>query len=155
MLTPANTSQTFLTTGSLTRDQWNELMILFRIVSESFDRNPFSVVAALIPFAHTTYEGKRSHNSMDQVLKLRSASSRPSPEGNRAFVAVRHQKSSPLISAQTRHRPTDCFSRNPESHVIRSINMECFWMPKTDHQIASSSSGRNGSQNPSDHASGY
>ena len=54
--------------GSFTRDKWNELMILFGVVPESFHRSPFSVVAALVPLAHEMV--KRSRPFADEASKL-------------------------------------------------------------------------------------
>ena len=66
----------------------------------SFHRSPFSVVAALVLPAHQM--AKRSRVSMDEVSKVRGASSKPNHEGKRllSLAAVRHHKSSTLIPAQ-------------------------------------------------------
>ena len=64
----------FITNGSFTRDEWNELIILFSNVSKSFHLGASSVVAALVPFADRI--AGRSHFSMDE-----GASSKPNPKG--------------------------------------------------------------------------
>ena len=50
---PTSSSQIFFTRSSITCGTWNELMILFGVVSESLHRSPFSAVAASVPSAHT------------------------------------------------------------------------------------------------------
>ena len=62
-------------------------------------RSPFSVVAALVPLASKM--AKRSRHSTHEVSKFEGASSKSTPEGKSAIAldAVRHQKSSSLISA--------------------------------------------------------
>ena len=90
-----------LTKVSFTFDTWNALMVLFGIVSQSFHRRArLQSLLALVPSAHKM--AKRSRPSVDEVSKGRGPSSNAHPKGSRAFAlaAVRHQKSSPLISAQ-------------------------------------------------------
>ena len=88
-------------------------MIVFGIVSESFHHSRSSVVAALVPSAHKT--ANRSRDSTDEVSKVRGESSRPNPEENRAFAlaAVRHQKSSKLISGQEKTQSDVPSQENP------------------------------------------
>ena len=78
--------------GSFSRVVRNELMTLFGIVSESFNRSSPSVVATLVPCAHKM--AKTSRHSREEDSGVSGASSKPNPEGNRAFAlaAVRHQK---------------------------------------------------------------
>ena len=93
-------------------------------VPESFYRSPFSVVAALVPLAQQM--AKRSRPFTDEASKYTGAPSKSKPVGKRVLTlaAVRHEKSSLLISAQEkrspmskarriqfRHRATDCISQ--------------------------------------------
>ena len=66
----------------------------------SFHRSQFSVVAALVP--PTQQMAKRSHPFVGKASKFSGALSKSKPVGKRvlALAAVRHQMSSPLISAQ-------------------------------------------------------
>ena len=126
-------------------------MILFGIVSWSFHRSPFSVVAALVPRAEMM--AKRSRQLTDEASKYTVASSKPKPEGKGvlALAEVRHPKSSPSISAdettpsdvkgqertQARHWATDSFfpgpSGNPEVTEPGPPDVEGeYWMPKTE-----------------------
>ena len=64
-----------LTKGSFTSDKWNEQMILFGIVSESFHRSASSVLAASVPSTHkmakrsySLFDG-RSNESQRRVIK--------------------------------------------------------------------------------------
>ena len=70
-----------LTMGSFTRDEWNELMILFGIVPGSFHRSPFSVVGAWGP--HAQQMARRSLSFIDEASKHTGASSKSKPEGKR------------------------------------------------------------------------
>ena len=81
------------TKGSLTSCKWNELMILFCAVPESFHHSPFSVVAALVLL---------SHPFTHEASNYSGASSKSKPVGKKGSVlaAVRHERSSPLISGQ-------------------------------------------------------
>ena len=74
-------------------------MLLFG-VSESYHRSPFSVVSTLVPPAQQM--AKRSRPSADEASKCKGALSKSKPAGKivLALAAVRHEKSSPLISAQ-------------------------------------------------------
>ena len=53
-------------------------MIMCGIVPEPFHRSPFSLVAALVPSAHTM--AKRSRHSVDEVSKFEGASSKSVPD---------------------------------------------------------------------------
>ena len=77
-------------------------------------RSPCSVVAALVPLAHQT--AKRSHPVTDAASTCTGASSKSKPDGKRvlALAAVRHQKSSSLISLSSRKRdPASKGQKNP------------------------------------------
>ena len=111
----------------------------------------------------------RSRHSRDQDSKVSVTSSKPNPEGNRALAlaAVRHHKSSPLISAQEmtqsdvprQERPGRASgdrlhspgpTRNPEGkETVASRWNEFHLMPEREQQSASSSAGRSRSQSPS------
>ena len=69
-------------------------------VLDCFHRSQFSVVAALLP--PTQQMVKRSHPFVGKASKVSGALSKSKPVGKRvlARAAVRHQMSSPLISAQ-------------------------------------------------------
>ena len=110
-----------LTKGSFTRGKWNELMILFGVVSDSVHRSASPVVAALGPPAHKM--AGRSQNSIDEASNVRGASTRPNPEGNRAialaFVRTSEKFTTDLCSRKdavrgpepgkpARHLGTDC-----------------------------------------------
>ena len=81
------------------RDKWNELRILCGIVLESCHRSSSSVIAALVSVCSQDGENtvilRESFEDRRRVIKIDS-------RGEKWFrrVAVRHQKSSPLISAQ-------------------------------------------------------
>ena len=146
-----------LTKGSFACDRRNELMmILFDSVSEPFFSihcSPFSVVAALAPLAHELAKREKRH-SLDEASKFEGTSATSIPEGKRAFalVAVRHQKSSPLFSAQEETQTNVKCQEN--STPGASTWNEDFWIPNREQQRASSSSRRNESQNPRAQASG-
>ena len=137
------------------------------LFSESFHRSFSSVVAALVPSARKMT--KRSRHSRDQDSRVSGASSKPNPEGNRALAlaAVRHQKSSPLISAQEmtqsdvprQERPGRASgdrlhspgpTRYPEGReTVASRWNEYHLMPEREQLSASSSAGRSRPQSPS------
>ena len=79
-----------------------KLIITFRggRVPGSFHRSPFSVVTALVPLAYKI--AKRSRPFTDEASKYTGASSKSKLEGKSvlALAAVRHRKSSSLISGQ-------------------------------------------------------
>ena len=111
-------------------------------------RGSFAVGAVLVPLVLEM--ATRSHHSVDGLLKFEGASSNPVPEGQRAFAlaAVRHQKSSPLISAQEKthtdvkgqenpghtsgdrlHFPVS--SGNPDVTKPGALDLEGhYWVPK-------------------------
>ena len=86
----------FIAKGSFTRDKWDELMILFGIVSESYHSSHLSVVATLVLLVHQM--AKRSHPSADEASKFPGASSKSKPVGKRilALAAGRHDESRPV-----------------------------------------------------------
>ena len=63
-----------ITKSSFARNEWNELMIRFGIVPESFHHSPCSVVAALVPLAYEV--AKRGHPFTDEASKYTGASSK-------------------------------------------------------------------------------
>ena len=81
-----------LTNGSFTRDEWDELMLLFGMVLESHHRSPFSAVATLVPLAQQM--AKRSHPFTDEASKYTGASSKSKPAGKIvvALASVRYSK---------------------------------------------------------------
>ena len=88
-------------------------MIMFGIVPVFLHRNPFSVVAAMALLAQQMT--KRSRPFTDEASKDTGASSRPTPQGKRvlSLAAVRHPKSSLLISSQEKTRSTVKSQENP------------------------------------------
>ena len=110
------------TKGSFTRDKWDEPMIVFGVVSESFHRSHMSTVAVSIPPSQAV--AKRNHPFTDEASKYAGTSSKSQPDGKRVLppASVRHQKSSPSISAEEKtqsdvkgqeNRATDCISQVP------------------------------------------
>ena len=95
-----------ITKSSFARNEWNELMIRFGIVPESFHHSPCSVVAALVPLAYEV--AKRGHPFTDEASKYTGASSKSNPAGKRvlALAAVRHDESSPSIMLKKTRNPT-------------------------------------------------
>ena len=88
--------------GTLTKFMGITTIITLRggRVPESFHRSQFSVVAAWVPPAQQM--AKRSRPFTDEPSKHTGALRQSKPEGKRvlALPSVRHQKSSPVISAQ-------------------------------------------------------
>ena len=112
---------------------------------------------------------KRSRHSRDQDSRVSGASSKPNQEGNRALAlaAVRHQKGSPLISAQEMtqsdvprqerpgwapgdrlHSPGPTMYPEGRETVASRWN-EYHLMPEREQLSASSSAGRSRPQSPS------
>ena len=127
-------------------------MILFGVVPEPFHRSPISIVAALVPLEQVA-KGKPSFT--DEASKYTGAPSESKPEGHIVLTqaAVRHQKSSLVISAQGKTRSDVKGQENPGHRSVRFGKSYC-WTPTRQQQNASSSSGRNETQNPNAQASG-
>ena len=103
----------------------------------------------------------------DEASKYTGASSKSKPVGKKvlALAAVRHEKSSPLISAEEKTRSDVKSQENPGQPSGDQIacpsptrnqevthpgvsNLEgYYWVPKREQHDASSSSGRNESHN--------
>ena len=69
------------TKGSFTRDKWDEPMIVFGVVSESFHRSHMSAAAVSVPPAQAV--AKRNHPFTDEASKYAGTSSKSQSDGNR------------------------------------------------------------------------
>ena len=94
-------------------------------VPESFQRSPFSVVAALVPPAQQM--AKRSRPCTEEASKYTGASSQSKPEGKRvlALGAVRHRKSSPLITVQEKTQSDVKGQENPDQASGDRVHFPC------------------------------
>ena len=124
--------------ASFTREEWDELMVLFGIVPESHHRSPFSVVATWVLPVHQM--AKARHPFPDEAWNYGGASSNA-----HALAAARHDESSPLIIARELMQSDVKGQENPShasgdrlhfsgstrnSQVTEPILGSNYWMPK-------------------------
>ena len=145
---------------SFTRGKWDELMMPCVIVPASYHRS------ALFSRCHfgsvCSADGQEMPPFTDEASKYTSASSKSKPVSKRvlSLAAVRHEKSSPLISVQEQTQPDVKGQENPgqapgdrlhfpsstrNSQVTEpeASDVEGYWMQKREQQNPLSSSARN------------
>ena len=127
-----------LTKGSFTRDKWNESMILFGMVSESFHRSSSSVVATAAPSEKKKpLFDERSLESQRRVVEIK-------PKRDWAFALAENATSEKAhhLSRPKKGRSPMSWARNPGGkETVASGRNEDHWMPARQ-QTTSSSAGR-------------